>query len=195
MIRALIHSIKEKESNGNSTQADYHRIIIATMPYFLYGTDNTFLPEFLTKGSMPIYLLSRVETVVEQEYGKLERRALYTGRREERSAWPSFLTEARNLADSYKNRDNKLWIIATRGFNFCAFRYNSMDYLDRGSFSNLDPLNLGGWTKEDLAKAKIEYLVAPDNPDIITVINWRLDNPEHQIIINNMLYYISKFNS
>lgn len=41
LIRALIHSIKEKESKGNSTQTDYHRIIIASMPYFLYGTDNT----------------------------------------------------------------------------------------------------------------------------------------------------------
>lgn len=144
---------------------------------------------------MPIYLLSRVETAVEQEYGKLEVRALYTGRREERSTWPYFLTEVRNLADSYKNRYNKLWIIATRGFNFCAFRYNSMDYLDRGPFSNLDPLNLGGWTKEDLAKAKIEYLVAPGKPDIITVINWRLDKAEDQVIINNMLDYISKFNN
>lgn len=37
LIRALIHATKEKESLSGIVQADYQRIIIAMMPYFLYG--------------------------------------------------------------------------------------------------------------------------------------------------------------
>ncbi len=86
------------------------------MPYFFfYGTDYTFLPEFLSRNSMPIYLLYRVETEVKEKYGNLEVKALYSGKTERRSSWPSFLTEVANLSDTYKNLDNKLWVLGTRG--------------------------------------------------------------------------------
>lgn len=194
LIRALIHATKEKESLGGIGQTDYQRIIIAMMPYFLYNTYYTFLPEFVTAASKPIYLLCRVETEVGQKYGNLEVRALYNGRTEHRTSWPSFIQELAVIADTHKNLDNKLWVIATRGFNFCAFKYDKFNYLDQGTFSNFEPLNLAGWTKAELARAKIEYLVAPGKPEIITVINWRLDDQGHQELISDMLSYISSHN-
>ena len=193
LIRALIHAAKEKQNNASNR--DYQKIIIAMMSYHLNGENLIFFPQYSRGGTTTgNYLLSSVETDVNKDYGKLDTKAIYTAKKPESYTWGHYLQELWPIANTHKNLDNRLWVVVNLGFDFCVFRFDTLNYANRGPYSNFSPLNLAGWSKAELDKAHIKYLTLPANPEIITVIKWRLDNKDHESSIFYMMDNVCKLN-
>lgn len=71
-------------------------------------------------------------------------------------------------ADSHKNEEGKLWVIAQIGFEMCVFNFNVTKYVKRGDFEHFSPLNLNNWSTQDLEFMKVDYISENiDNENII----------------------------
>ena len=193
LIRALTHAAKQKSNNASNR--DYQNIITAMMSYHLNGENLIFIPQYSRGGTTTgNYLLYSVETDVNKDYGKLVTKAIYTAKKPESYTWGHYLQELWPVANIHKNSDNRLWLVLNLGFEVCVFKFDTLNYSHRGPYSNFSPLNLGHWSKAELDKLHIKYLTLPSNPDIITVIKWRLDNKDNEDSILYMMENVCKLN-
>lgn len=102
-----------------------------------------------------------------------------------------------NECDAAKNYNGTLWAIALIGFNICFFRFDVNAYPSiTDEYTNFIPLNIRKLNEEDLDYLNVEYILQADanGNDVIRVIKWRLDDPNHHIFILEMFEYISNNN-
>ena len=61
-----------------------------------------------------------------------------------------------------------------------------------GNYTNFSPLNLRNLSEQQLINQNIRYITELDsnNVNVIRVIKWRFDNPQHHIYINEMFNHI-----
>lgn len=80
----------------------------------------------------------------------------------------------------------------------CVFVFNAIRFTNREpDYINFNPFKLDrciNWTKQDFEAIDAQVLTSPNNPNIITVIKLKLNDPAHHQYIHDMLYHISRNN-
>lgn len=110
------------------------------------------------------------------------------------SWWVLINTQLWNKADSLKNNDGKLWVIAQIGFEVC-FHFDIPNYLDSETYINFSPLNLNNLSQKDLSEMWVQYITERiSSTDVIQVIKWRLDDPDFHSYIHDMFLHVSRNN-
>lgn len=204
MVNALIKRLSDRMKKGdNPKESEFSKIMFAIIPYyFKYNNNYTFSPEVWNDNSFN--RIGRCDgmltlTDINQNsphYGYSLRMVMYECKRKNAISWWKLLDDQLwEQADSSKNKDGKLWVIAQIGFELCVFKFDILNYLDGEEYRNFCPLNINNWSKQDLEYNDIRYIEKKvNNVDTIVVIKWRLDVPEHHLFIHEMLNYISRNN-
>lgn len=109
-------------------------------------------------------------------------------------SWNKLLEQGWDQADSAKKSNGRLWFIGQRGFEFCVFKFDVLNYPstpETDGYTNFMPLNLHHWTINDLQHMDIKYhSVIINGVEEIRVIKWRLDDRSHAMYLHEMLEYI-----
>jgi len=198
MVQALISNLKTRYNTGEKLfESDYSRIMAAILPnYFVYNQHFSIGPEiwsddkrksdfvvcstFLNRNGRLPYGHNTPIVMVECK----NRAAI--------SWWLLCKDQLWDQSDSLKNNDGRLWVIGQIGFEVCFFRFDVLNFRGSENYCNFSPLNLRNLSELELLQQGIEYLVeSVEFVDVIQVIKWRLDVPNHHAYIHEMFLHIS----
>lgn len=201
VVTALIENLRVRQDAGeNLFETDYSLILAAILPhYFKFENNNIITPEMWSNDKRRSdFVASRVNIFRNgtMPYGHATPLLMVECKKRWAISWQSLAKDQLwDQADSLKNSNDKLWVIGQIGFDICFFKYDVSNYLGSDWFTNFSPLNLNNFTQEDLDILEIEYIVESlGSTDVIQVIRWRLDKPDHHRYIHDMLNYISTTN-
>ena len=206
-IRDLINNLKNRENNKeNLTESDYNLIVTSIIPYYISYTRGWISgpevwnndPSTARKKTDFVWFKINGHGInyPNMPVGFPLPTHLYEGKKRWVQSWANLMkdqvfNECEGLA-----LNGKIWVICNIGFEFCIFRFDlsrfSYPYAS-DTFDHFEPLNLNNWTEQQFDSKKIKYISESISPtqDLIRVIQWRLDKPEHYQWIHDMLRYIA----
>lgn len=203
-IKATIHDTQKKCSDGHTLEADFTRIMFLLLPFFLtYNPNFVFIPEvWVEHQNNGLKRCDGLAYVVRTQagvgYGTQDNKIVYEGKNRFAISWRALLSDQLwSQADSFR-QNGKIWVIASIGFEMCVFTYDVLKYTDRGEdYRNFNPVRPNScitWTPKDFEWIDAEVITAPNNPNLITVIKWKLNDPAHHPFIHDILHHISTNN-
>lgn len=198
-VKAYISNIIEKHTNKEKLfESGYSAILDAILKHCFKDTAWVIASEYWSndKGRSDfVVFLPYIDQSPNIRYGEPIPKLMCEYKSPYAIPWKDLVKEQLwNQASSIcEDHRGKLWVIGQIGFYICIFRFDLTEYMDSDWFTNFSPLNLNGWSEEDLGELGIKYITESINgKDIIQVIQWDLREKYQYDYIHKMLVHITE---
>lgn len=195
ILSAYIHYLKQF-NNNDLRECDYSKMLAIALPQFFPLIDGWFITaEFVLTGNYaPDYLVGKIVTTPGPNYGKSVNHLVVETKKKGAVSWQYLMKDQLfNQCEAAKLPNGRIFCIALIGFEICFFEFDITKHdSPSDAFTGFNPINLHDWKEEDFDILEIELIVETTNftTDIIKVIKWRMDNPNHHGYIMEMFEYI-----
>lgn len=194
----MVANLKQKNENKTTRESDFVALIAAILPYYFRHDIYVIAPE--SWGNDVGGRTKRIDFVISQislhqtpdyEYGQPVPNLMVESKNTTATSWRKLCDDQLwDEADSVKNPEGRMWVMANIGFKTCFFHFNVTGYTTgMKEFINFSPLNLRNLSPEDLKYMDIVPVIDPED-GTIKVIPWDLGNEDHQVYIHEMFLHV-----